>query len=125
MTLMLNTTGEDKDDDATDLLKNWLSTCNLSLLILSLSWTSAWLALARAVNLIFPMPGASVKPTIAVPALGHPRALSGGRGEGQPLLAGSTARSGEAGGREEVQRPQVKYGRLVAGEAFELGDDED
>lgn len=38
-------------------------------------------------------------------------------GEGQPLLAGSRA----AG----CERPQVKWGRIVAGEAFELGDDED
>lgn len=30
----------------------------------------------------------------------------------------------DAGGNPEA-RPQVKWGRMVAGEAFELGDDED
>ncbi len=39
------------------------------------------------------------------------------------------ARSGEEAAtsllRGEVQRPQVGRGRMVAGEAFELGDDED
>jgi hypothetical protein len=44
----------------------------------------------------------------------------------------STSRGGEEGrsllrdtNAVEVVRPQVKYGRMVAGEAFELGDDED
>ena len=44
-----------------------------------------------------------------------PIAWAGQRGEGEE--ARSLLRS-------EVRRPQVGYGRIVAGEAFELGEDE-
>ena len=39
---------------------------------------------------------------------------SSGDGEGSRLLA-----------RSQVRRPQVGYGRIVAGEAFELGDEDE
>jgi len=40
---------------------------------------------------------------------------SSGDGEGSRLLAA----------RSQVRRPQVGYGRIVAGEAFELGDEDE
>lgn len=79
------------------------------------------------------MPDGDVdKPSVGVPILGHSRAsITAGR-EGQPLLSGTAGSQARRGGCEntqgqgrEVVRPQVKYGRLVAGEAFELGDEED
>lgn len=118
-------------DDDSDSLDNWFSICNLTLLTLSLSWFCGWVALARAVSLVFAMPDSkSDLPSITVPILGQSRGLPGTGGEAQPLLSPVTPRESRTGRNAEtsgsgVERPQVKYGRLVAGEAFELGDDED
>ena len=49
-----------------------------------------------------------------------PRVSTGGE-EGQSLLRNEHRISAP----QEVVRPQVKYGRLVAGEAFELGDEDE
>ena len=63
--------------------------------------------------MVFPMPDVKRLPV--------DRGTIGTSGEGESLLR-SNARNGV---KQETARPQVKYGRLVAGEAFELGDDED
>lgn len=80
------------------------STCYLSFSVITLSWIAAWVVFARLLGIVFPLPhvdggGSRIPPVEST--RGH---------EGTSLLR---------------PRPQVGYGRIVAGEAFELGDDDD
>ena len=77
--------------------------CRLASSVVALAWLASWIVLARVMGLIFPMPEVG---KIPIPARSGEEAATS-------LLRG------------EVQRPQVGHGRMVAGEAFELGDDED
>ena len=77
--------------------------CRLCSSAVALAWLASWIFFARVMGLIFPMPEMGKVPVL----------VETGREESASLL------------RLEVQRPQVGYGRMVAGEAFELGDDED
>ena len=77
--------------------------CRLSVSAVALAWLASWIILARVMGLIIPMPEMG---KIPLPT------RTGGE-ESTFLL------------RAEVQRPQLGYGRIIAGEAFELGDDED
>lgn len=71
----------------------------------------AWIIFSRLLGVIFPLPEMKTK--------AGARLHASTRGdEGTSLL--QSARAGQAQG----SRPQVGYGRIVAGEAFELGDDE-
>jgi hypothetical protein len=63
-----------------------------------LAWLGAWIVFARLLGIVFPLPD-----------MIKPKPITGGRGQGEGT---------------SLLRPQVKYGRLVAGEAFELGDDD-
>ena len=86
--------------------------CTLSGLAVALAWLASWIILARVMGLIFPMPEVRKLPQGVIPSrLGGEEAAS--------LLRSEPQRP------HESQRPQVKYGRLLAGEAFELGEDED
>lgn len=70
---------------------------------------ASWLILARVIGLIVPVPelGKAVLPIVDHASGEEGRSLL--RSEPVPAAA----------------RPQVGWGRIVAGEAFELGDDED
>lgn len=85
----------------TDPFTSGDATCYLSFGAITLSWIGAWIVFARLLGLIFPLPDVSTRRSLSVPTphQGH---------EGTSLL-----------------RPQVGYGRIVAGEAFELGGDDD
>jgi len=82
------------------------STCLLSFTVIALAWAGAWIVFSRLLGIVFPLPDITPKVTVDV--------TSSGDGEGSRLLA-----------RSQVRRPQVGYGRIVAGEAFELGDDDE
>ena len=82
--------------------------CILSFTIISLAWMGAWIVFTRLLGIVFPLSGMVLSRTIDVP---RPTLAEGG--EGSRLL-----------GNRPV-RPQVGYGRIVAGEAFELGGDDD
>ena len=89
---------------------------------------ASWLKLARVLGLIFPMPEMGKLPV-------SPLTVDRGRGEeGQSLLRsdhqhpppsglGGSDEFGSAG--EAPTWPQMKWGRMVAGEAFELDDVDD
>ena len=77
--------------------------CLLSSLAVTLAWLASWIVFARVMGLIFPMPEMGKIPVVR----------RSDQGEEASLL------------RPGVQQPQIGYGRVVAGEAFELGDDED
>jgi hypothetical protein len=98
--------------------------CFLSGNIVFLSWLSAWIILARVLGLIFPMPEMRGLPTLPIVPQGgsNPQPATQG-GERASLLRTST--SPVAAQVQIPERPQVKWGRMVAGEAFELGDAED
>lgn len=65
----------------------------------------AWIVFSRLLGIVFPLPAVSLR---------SDQPVSTGR-EGDALLPRA----------QSVRRPQVKYGRIVAGEAFELGDDDE
>jgi len=92
--------------DPIDSLESGKSTCLLSLTVITLSWVGAWIVFSRLLGIVFPLPEMKAKAI----RTGY---ASGPGGEGTSLL--------QSGSR----RPQVGYGRIVAGEAFELGDDGD
>lgn len=95
------------------------SICILSFGVISMSWLGAWIVFGRLLGLVFPLPD-----------LGP---LSGsGSGSGNKWGGGGGARSRGTGteeGRSLLSdppvRPQVGWGRMVAGEAFELGEEDD
>jgi hypothetical protein len=96
--------------------------CFLSGSIVFLSWLSAWIVLGRVLGLIFPMPDmSSGAPTLPVSNSYLPQRQGTGDESTSLLHAPKAPSNPEAG----PSRPQVKYGRIVAGEAFELGDDEE
>ncbi|ORX34004.1 hypothetical protein BD324DRAFT_637992 [Kockovaella imperatae] len=80
--------------------------CVIASVTISIAWMASWIILWRIMGLAFPMPEVGRTPSFT------------GTDEERSLL-----RSGEM--PAPAPRPQVKYGRLVAGEVFELGDDED
>ncbi|KAK4686526.1 hypothetical protein P7C73_g3613, partial [Tremellales sp. Uapishka_1] len=77
------------------------SICLLSSTVIALSWLASWIMFARILGLVFPLP------QMKIPVAVHTE-------EERGLLA-----------PPPIVRPQVKYGRIVAGEAFELGEDDD
>lgn len=79
------------------------STCLLSFTVITLAWVGAWIVFSRLLGIVFPLPHISPKSIDA-----------GSLGEGSRLLA-----------KTQIRRPQVGYGRIVAGEAFELGDEDE
>jgi hypothetical protein len=83
------------------------STCLLSMIVITLSWTGAWIVFSRLLGIVFPVPDL----LLLKPKLDPSGTASG---EGSRLLA-----------RGQRGRPQVGYGRIVAGEAFELGDEDE
>ncbi|KAL1407264.1 hypothetical protein Q8F55_006682 [Vanrija albida] len=89
--------------------------CQLSAVAIVLAWLASWILFARVLGLMFPMPSAIGWREAAA----ERREQEAGE-EGRGLLARPAPAASP-----EVQRPQVKYGRIVAGEAFELGDDEE
>ena len=93
----------DKDNEA---FTSEDSTCLLSFTVITLSWVGAWIIFSRLLGIVFPTPDMTPKPKLNE---------AGSSGEGSRLLSGS----------RRVERPQVGYGRIVAGEAFELGDEDD
>ncbi|KAK8847530.1 hypothetical protein IAR55_005388 [Kwoniella newhampshirensis] len=111
-------------------LEETIALCYLSWTVVTLSWTASWLMLGRVVGLIFPMPEVDkVTPVLVstTPAADEE--------ERRSLLRPPTTRNPYEGGVEGVgtssrsqgpgKRPQVGWGRIVAGEAFELGDADD
>jgi hypothetical protein len=100
--------------------------CFLSGNIVFLSWFSAWIILARVLGLIFPMPEMEGLPTLPIVPRGNsnPQPATGG-GERASLLRTPTSPVAVQVQTQTPERPQVKWGRMVAGEAFELGDAED
>jgi hypothetical protein len=98
------------------------TTCIVSFGIISLAWLAAWIVFGRVLGLVFPVPtfGAGGSSVGTGSGSGSGRSGTGGvDGEAQSLLAHPHP------SRNEVRRPQVGWGRIVAGEAFELGDDDD
>jgi len=87
--------------------------CFLTTTTVTLAWLGSWLILARLLGLIFPMPDVNKLTIIA-------DVTSRNGEEGRSLL-----RDTAPAPVEEVARPQVTWGRMVAGEAFELGGDDD
>lgn len=85
--------------------------CLLTTTTVTLAWLASWIILFRVMGLIVPMPevGAEIRPV---------RADRQGE-EGRSLLRSEPVKAAE------VVRPQMKWGRMVAGEAFELGGDDD
>jgi hypothetical protein len=97
--------------------------------------------LARLVGLVFPMPQVGAD----LPSITPSGNIGGGSGSGiaanqdeaQSLLGGGGGGSKSTkiktdtgkGGKKDIKgkssRPQVGWGRIVAGEAYELGDDEE
>jgi hypothetical protein len=94
-----------------DLPDESKSLCLATMALVTLGWVASWLILARVLGLLFPMPelGAVFERKDDEP--------SSSGAETQRLLAPQA--------QSESTRPQVKWGRLVAGEAFELGDEDD
>ncbi|ORY20907.1 hypothetical protein BCR39DRAFT_554474 [Naematelia encephala] len=87
--------------------------CYLSSAAVALAWLGSWIILARVLGLIFPMPEMGGKLS---PILSSGTGVADGQGENRSLLRSEQVR---------VERPQVQWGRMVAGEAFELGGDDD
>jgi hypothetical protein len=94
-------------DPTDDAFTSEDSTCLLSFTVIALAWVGAWIVFSRLLGIVFPLP--DMTPKIAIDV------SSSGEGEGSRLLAA----------RSQVRRPQVGYGRIVAGEAFELGDEDE
>ncbi|WVQ83187.1 hypothetical protein IAT38_005326 [Cryptococcus sp. DSM 104549] len=99
--------------------EEWSLLCVHSWTVITLAWLAGWLVLGRVMGLIFPMPDVNkVAPVIGLDD------GEGGIEEREALLG----KKGKAKGTQENEvgaRPQVGWGRIVAGEAFELGDDDD
>jgi len=93
-------------DPTDDAFTSEDSTCLLSFTVIALAWVGAWIVFSRLLGIVFPLP--DITPKIAS------NDGSSGDGEGSRLLP-----------RSQVRRPQVGYGRIVAGEAFELGDEDE
>ncbi len=85
--------------------------CMSTTVSVALAWMASWITLVRVLSLIVPMPQLGKSATVA------PVSVRGE--EGQSLLRSKPVVP------EGQNRPQVKWGRMVAGEAFELGDDDD
>lgn len=131
----------DEDGDiSTPETADLLSLCNVTMMIVSLSWICSWITLARLVGLIFPSPkmesgvstysGLGRSPGIRTGVEARPLMGGGGRyingsSEGGVGNQAQTNQKGQKGQKGKGERPQVKWGRLVAGEAFELGGDDD
>lgn len=84
--------------------------CLLSAAAITMAWLASWILFARVLGLMFPMP-----------SVGWQRAAV----ERRVQEAGEEGRGLLDAQEPPVPRPQVKYGRIVAGEAFELGEEED
>lgn len=82
---------------------------------ITLSWLAAWVLLGRLIGLVVPTPEVDTVPPVA---------SSLDRSEASGEESRSLLRSKPAKPAQPV-RPKMGWGRLVAGEAFELGEDED
>ncbi|ALO60908.1 hypothetical protein CNJ01775 [Cryptococcus deneoformans JEC21] len=89
--------------------------CYASWTIITLAWTASWIILKRIMGLIFPMP--EVKSLVS-------EQRSGDREEAA-LLGQNKGKKAATVDAEPVDRPRYGWGRVVAGEAFELGEDEE
>lgn len=89
--------------------------CYASWTIITLAWTASWIILKRIMGLIFPMP--EVKLLVS-------EQRSGDREEAA-LLGQNKGKKAATVDVEPVDRPRYGWGRVVAGEAFELGEDEE
>ncbi|WOO85109.1 uncharacterized protein LOC62_06G008606 [Vanrija pseudolonga] len=86
--------------------------CMLSAAAITMAWFASWILFARVLGLMFPMPSVGWQRAAAA------RRVEEAGEEGRGLLEAAEP-------AVPAPRPQVKYGRIVAGEAFELGDEED
>ncbi|ODO08618.1 hypothetical protein L198_00350 [Cryptococcus wingfieldii CBS 7118] len=89
--------------------------CTASVVVVTLAWAAGWIGLKRIMGLVFPL--ADIKPSV----VGDAEGARGAGEEAVSLLSKKRTQSNE----NEIRRPQVGWGRIVAGEAFELGEDED
>ncbi|OXH25727.1 hypothetical protein J009_05441 [Cryptococcus neoformans] len=89
--------------------------CYASWTIITLAWTASWIILKRIMGLIFPMP--EVKLLVS-------EQRSGDREEAA-LLGQNKGKKAATVDVKPVDRPRYGWGRVVAGEAFELGEDEE
>ena len=78
--------------------------CRVASCTVALSWIASWIVLCRVMGLIFPMPEVGTLSSSALVKRGD---------ESTPLLRGDAARLTSG------------YEHIMAGAAFELGDDED
>nr|XP_031858213.1 uncharacterized protein CI109_006356 [Kwoniella shandongensis]KAA5525285.1 hypothetical protein CI109_006356 [Kwoniella shandongensis] len=122
-------------------IQETIASCYLSWTVVTLSWIASWLMLGRVVGLIFPMPDVATLPPILTTAMSEEEEDVLGMGreeERRSLLRTSPSIANPYGGGESTntvataadgngkgKRPQVGWGRIVAGEAFELGDADD
>ncbi|KAE8540428.1 hypothetical protein D1P53_003374 [Cryptococcus gattii VGV] len=90
--------------------------CYASWTIITLAWTASWIILKRIIGLIFPMP--QVKSLVSEHGPGD-------REEAALLGQNKGKRAVTADVESVIDRPRYGWGRVVAGEAFELGDEED
>ncbi|WVQ75898.1 hypothetical protein IAR50_005533 [Cryptococcus sp. DSM 104548] len=89
--------------------------CTASVVVVTLAWAAGWMGLKRIMGLVFPL--ADIKPSL----LDHAEGARGAGEEAVSLLSKKRTQSNE----NEVRRPQVGWGRIVAGEAFELGEEDE
>ncbi|EIW71156.1 hypothetical protein TREMEDRAFT_67599 [Tremella mesenterica DSM 1558] len=87
-------------------------TCFLSTTVITLAWFASWLFFARLLGLVFPMPDMDRLPVLQSHSNSNVP-------EARPLLRNTP----EA--RPTPEHPKMGWGRIVAGEAFELGEAED
>ncbi|KAL7420060.1 hypothetical protein Q5752_005025 [Cryptotrichosporon argae] len=107
-----------------------LSTCALTCLAVGAAWAASAIVLARIAGVVVPVPSlarpahASAYASAQASAQASAHASGHGSGEGEdvePLLGTASAPADPDAG----PAAREAYGRLVAGEAFELGDDDD
>lgn len=85
--------------------------CITTTTAVTLGWMASWVILARVIGLIVPMPELGKAVNLASAASPTDRGE-----EGMSLLRSEPV---------PPARPQMGWGRIVAGEAFELGSDDD
>jgi hypothetical protein len=100
--------------------------CIASCTAISLAWLASWLILARVMGLIFPMPNIGlVSGSGSGSGLGSGlHQAASGEGETQSLLRHAHTHAPPPP-PPAPERPKMKWGRMVAGEAFELGGEDD
>ncbi|RXK40943.1 hypothetical protein M231_01791 [Tremella mesenterica] len=87
-------------------------TCFLSTTVITLAWFASWLFFARLLGLVFPMPDMDRLPVLQSHSNSNVP-------EARPLLRNIPE------SRPTPEHPKMGWGRIVAGEAFELGEAEE